>query len=173
MLANFRLELGHFETSKTDILIFLSNKRPQAGTIHVTFLIYLKNSYGQKMKEIDSSTLATKSIFSSIFPDRHSLRDCYGIQHSEQVLILQESRLRSQGLYNTLLCIYAWLPQVRKWSGKKILQRREKVREFHFQSRKNKMFETSQEKVNFSQFILLPLLLLFSNIKILLYILQT
>ena len=35
------------------------------------------------------------------------------------------------------------------------------------------MFERSQEKVNFSKFILLPLLLVFSNIKILLYILQT
>ena len=101
------------------------------------------------------------------------LRDCYGIQHSEEVLILQRSRLRSQGLYNTLLCIYAWLPQVRKWSGKKILQGQEKVREFHFQSGKNKMFERSQERVNFSQFSLLPLLLVFSNIKILLYMLQT
>ena len=39
--------------------------------------------------------------------------------------------------------------------------------------RENKMFERSQEKVNFSKFILLPLLLVFSNIKILLYILQT
>ena len=35
------------------------------------------------------------------------------------------------------------------------------------------MFERSQEKVNFSKFILLPLLLVFSNIKILLYLLQT
>ena len=35
------------------------------------------------------------------------------------------------------------------------------------------MFERSQERVNFSTFSLLPLLLVFSNIKILLYMLQT
>ena len=57
---------------KNDTLIFLANKRLPAGTIYITFLIYVKAIYGQKMKEIDFSTLATKSVFCSIFPDRRS-----------------------------------------------------------------------------------------------------
>ena len=57
---------------KNDTLIFLANKRLPAGTIYITFLIYVKTIYGQKMKEIDFSTLATKSVFCSIFPDRRS-----------------------------------------------------------------------------------------------------
>ena len=66
LFANARkvdARLGHFETPtpKTDILIFLSNKRPLVGTIHITFLIYLKAIYGQQIKEIDFSTLAKKS----------------------------------------------------------------------------------------------------------------
>ena len=57
---------------KNDTLIFLANKRLPAGTIYITFLIYVKAIYGQKMKEIDFSTLATKLRFWSIFPDRRS-----------------------------------------------------------------------------------------------------
>ena len=66
--------LGRFETPtpKTDIIIFLSNKRLLVGTIHITFLIYLTAIYGQQMKDIDFSALAKKSRFCSIFPDRHS-----------------------------------------------------------------------------------------------------
>ena len=63
MLANSRLKiLGQSETptSKTNLLIFLTNKRLLAGTIYIRFLIYLKAIYEQKMKEIDFSTLATK-----------------------------------------------------------------------------------------------------------------
>ena len=54
-------------TSKTNLLIFLTNKRLLAGTIHIRFLIYLKAIYEQKMKEIDFSTLAKKLRFWSIF----------------------------------------------------------------------------------------------------------
>ena len=60
-------------TTKTDILIFLKNKKLLAGTIHIRYLIYLKATYGQKTKESDFSTLATKLRFWSIFPDRRSL----------------------------------------------------------------------------------------------------
>ena len=73
--ANARIvnvsELGQSETptSKTDLLIFLTNKKLSAGTIYFRFLIYLKAIYEQKMKEIDFSTLATKLRFWSIFPD--------------------------------------------------------------------------------------------------------
>ena len=63
MLANFGLKIkyGHFETptiTKTDILTFLGNKRLFARTTYIRLLIYLKAIYGQKMKEIDFSTLA-------------------------------------------------------------------------------------------------------------------
>ena len=44
-------------------------ERLMADTIYITFLIYLKAIYRQKMKEIDISTLATQC---SIFPDRRS-----------------------------------------------------------------------------------------------------
>ena len=59
------LKLGHLQTptSKSDRLIFLPNKRLLAGTIYTRFLIYLKAIYGQKIKEIDFSTLATKLRF--------------------------------------------------------------------------------------------------------------
>ena len=59
------LKLGHLQTptSKTDRLIFLPNKLLLAGTIYTRFLIYLKAIYGQKIKEIDFSTLATKLKF--------------------------------------------------------------------------------------------------------------
>ena len=40
-----------------------------AETIYITFLIYLKAIYRQKMKEMDLSTLATQC---SIVPDRRS-----------------------------------------------------------------------------------------------------
>ena len=59
-------------TSKTDLLIFLTNKKLSAGTIYFRFFINLKAVYKQKMKEIDFSTLATKVRFWSIFPDRRS-----------------------------------------------------------------------------------------------------
>ena len=70
MLANFGLKNGHFETptTKSDILTFLE-KRLFARTTYVRLLIYLKAIYGQKMKEIDFSTLATRW---SIFRDRRS-----------------------------------------------------------------------------------------------------
>ena len=55
--------------TKTDIVTFLENQRLFARTTYITLLIYLKAIYGQKMKEIDFSTLATPS---SIFPDRRS-----------------------------------------------------------------------------------------------------
>ena len=62
---------GHFETptTKTDSLTFLENKRLFARTTYIRLLIYLKAIYGQKMKEIDFSTLATRW---SIFPERRS-----------------------------------------------------------------------------------------------------
>ena len=43
-------KLGHSEnpTSKTDVLIFLTNKRLLAGTIYIRFLTYLKAIQGQK-----------------------------------------------------------------------------------------------------------------------------
>ena len=71
MLANFGLKNGHFETltTKTDILTFLENKRLFARTTFIRLLIYLEAIYGQKMKEIDFSTIATRW---SIFPDRCS-----------------------------------------------------------------------------------------------------
>ena len=77
MLANFRLKIraaSETPTSKTDLLILLTNKKLSAGTIYFRFLIYmyLKDIYQQKMKEIDLSTLATKLRFWSIFPDRRS-----------------------------------------------------------------------------------------------------
>ena len=74
MLANFRLKLRQSETptSKTNLLIFLKNKRLLTGTIYNRFLIFLKAIYEQKMEEIDFSTLATKLRFWSIIPDRRS-----------------------------------------------------------------------------------------------------
>ena len=59
-------------TTKTDVLIFLKTKKLLAGTIHIRYLIYLKAIYGQKMKEIDFSTLAMKLRFWPIFPDHRS-----------------------------------------------------------------------------------------------------
>ena len=71
MLANLGLKNGHFKTlaTKTDILTFLENKRLFVRRTYISLLIYLKAIYGQKMKEIDFSTLATRW---SIFPDRRS-----------------------------------------------------------------------------------------------------
>ena len=71
MLADFGLKNGYFETptTKTDILTFLENKWLFARTTYIRLLIYLKAIYGQKMKEIDFSTLATRW---SIFPYRRS-----------------------------------------------------------------------------------------------------
>ena len=63
------LHYGHFETParKTDILTFLENKRLFARTTYIRLLIYLKAIYGQKMKEIDFSTLAAQwSIFQTV-----------------------------------------------------------------------------------------------------------
>ena len=71
MLANLGLKNGHFKTlaTKTDILTFLENKRLFVRRTYISLLIYLTAIYGQKMKEIDFSTLATRW---SIFPDRRS-----------------------------------------------------------------------------------------------------
>ena len=71
MLANLGLKNGHFKTlaTKTDILTFLENKRLFVRRTYISLLIYLKAIYGQKMKEIDFSTLATRW---SIFPDHRS-----------------------------------------------------------------------------------------------------
>ena len=71
MLANLGLKNGHFKTlaTKTDILTFLENKRLFVRRTYISLLIYLKAIYGQKIKEIDFSTLATRW---SIFPDRRS-----------------------------------------------------------------------------------------------------
>ena len=71
MLANLRLKIrpSETQTSKTDILIFLSNKKVLVGAIYITFFIYLKAIFGQKLKEIDFSTLP---IQCSIFSDRRS-----------------------------------------------------------------------------------------------------
>ena len=71
MLANLGLKNGHFKTlaTKTDILTFLEDKRLFVRRTYISLLIYLKAIYGQKMKEIDFSTLATRW---SIFPDRRS-----------------------------------------------------------------------------------------------------
>ena len=71
-----RVDVGKFRdsyfetlTTKTNILTFLENKRLFARTTYIRLLIYLKAIYGQKMKESDFSTLATRW---SIFPDRRS-----------------------------------------------------------------------------------------------------
>ena len=71
MLANFGLKIRHFETptTKSDIFTFLENKRLFARTTYIRLLIYLKAIYGQKMKEIDFSTLATRC---AIFSDSRS-----------------------------------------------------------------------------------------------------
>ena len=71
MLANLGLKNGHFKTlaTKTDILTFLENKRLFVRRTYISLLICLKAIYGQKMKEIDFLTLATRW---SIFPDRRS-----------------------------------------------------------------------------------------------------
>ena len=61
LIANFGLYV-HFETptTKSDILTFIENKRLFARTTYTRLLIYLKAIYGQIMKEIDFSTLATR-----------------------------------------------------------------------------------------------------------------
>ena len=66
---------GHFETptTKTDSLTFLENKRLFARTTYIRLLIYLKDIYGQKMKEMDFSTLATQW---SIFPVDRRCKFC-------------------------------------------------------------------------------------------------
>ena len=64
--ANFRLKSRVIRKP-----IFLTNKKLLVGTIYFRF-IYLKAIYEQKMKQMDFSTLATKSRFWSIFPDRSS-----------------------------------------------------------------------------------------------------
>ena len=68
MLANFGLKLGQFEAPapKSDILTFLENRK-LLGKRLVRLLIYLKVKYGQKRKEINFSTPATRcSLFSVI-----------------------------------------------------------------------------------------------------------
>ena len=72
MLANFGLTdtaILRLRPRKLIFFTFLENKRLFARTTFIRLLIYLKAIYGQKMKEIDFSTLATRG---SIFPDRRS-----------------------------------------------------------------------------------------------------
>ena len=71
MVSNFEFGKCHFETpdTKTDILNFLENKKRFARTINIRLLVYLKAIYGQRMKEIDFLSLATRC---SIFPNRRS-----------------------------------------------------------------------------------------------------
>ena len=73
MLATkFRVEnkaILRLRPRKLIFLQFLENKRLFARTTYIRLLIHLKAIYGQKMKEIDFSTLATRW---SIFPDRRS-----------------------------------------------------------------------------------------------------
>ena len=75
-----RVDVSKFRVENTAILrlrprklIFLLfskiNKRLFARRTYIRLLIYLKAIYGQKIKEIDFSTLATRW---SIFPDRRS-----------------------------------------------------------------------------------------------------
>ena len=61
-------------TSKTDLPIFLTNKKFSPGTIYFRFLIYLKAIYEQKMKEMNFSSLPTELRFWSIFLERCSQR---------------------------------------------------------------------------------------------------
>ena len=66
LFANARSveQLGRSETatSKTNILVFfLTNKKLFAEIIYIKIIIFLKvHVYGQKIKEIDFSALATK-----------------------------------------------------------------------------------------------------------------
>ena len=64
-LANFGLKTWAILRLQQGKLLFLLFAR----TTYIRLLIYLKTIYGQKMKEIDFSTLATRC---SIFPDRRS-----------------------------------------------------------------------------------------------------
>ena len=71
-VSKFRVEnpaIIETPTTKTDILTFLENKRLFARATYIRLLIYLKAVYGQKMKGIDFSTLATRW---SIISDRRS-----------------------------------------------------------------------------------------------------
>ena len=80
MLANARrVDISKFRIENTAILrlrprkliflLFSKKKRLFVRTTYIRLLIYLKAIYGQKMKEIDFSTLGTRW---SIFPDRRS-----------------------------------------------------------------------------------------------------
>ena len=68
-VSDFQVGQSETPTSRTNLLIFLTNKRLLAGTVYIRFLIYLKAIYEKKkkkkkkMKEIEFSTLATKLRF--------------------------------------------------------------------------------------------------------------
>ena len=55
---------------------------------------------------------------------------------------------RSSPVFNNCT-VHLWWLQVRRLSGKKILQGQRKVREFHFESGKIELLERSQGKVKF------------------------
>ena len=68
----FKLEQYEIPTSKTDLVIFLTDKRLLAGTIYIRFLICLIAINGKKMKGIDFSAPSAKLRFCLIFPNRRS-----------------------------------------------------------------------------------------------------
>ena len=92
-------------TTKTDVLIFLKNKKLLAGTIHIRYLIYLKAIYGQKTKEIDFSTLAMKLRF---WPNLHSLG--VALCEAKTSLAVTLAAFRSKGLRRALInrCCLGW-----------------------------------------------------------------
>lgn len=60
---------GHSKnpTPKTDVLVFLTNKRLLAGTIYIRFLIYLKAIQGQKWKKSTIQLLPWNQDFAGFF----------------------------------------------------------------------------------------------------------
>lgn len=67
LLANVRLINEAILESKTDVLIFLTNKRLLAGTIYIRFLIYLKAIQGQKWKKSTIQLLPWNQDFAGFF----------------------------------------------------------------------------------------------------------
>ena len=86
---NFGLKIRPFWDSDHEnwyrILTFIENKRLFARITYIRLLIYLKAIYGQKMKEIDLSTLTTRW---SIFLDRRSLKILPSKMSNEPKLLL-------------------------------------------------------------------------------------
>ena len=69
LLAALFTNARSLDVSKFRVENAAENNRLSARTTYIRLPIYLKAIYGQKMKEIDFSTLATRW---SIFPDRRS-----------------------------------------------------------------------------------------------------